>query len=247
MLGVAFGIQPGGSAPSEADGAEAPFEASTETPGPSPSPSPTPTTTPPPSGSATAAIDGSATSEVAGARETATSSTTQEPDLSRQATECGALQETTIPLGVEQNIAAVSVRAQSVSVYPIDYFKCILMATGGREAVSLSMAAGTAAAQGSTHAVLVDLWITNGGHDFAQVNLKNASIAAVGQNFAPIATLGGRAEVVVASGQGRNVTLVGVLSNQVGANTGPMTVTIDAPLTGGTQTQGKYQLFLPTP
>ncbi|MCK9517477.1 MAG: hypothetical protein M0R74_00405 [Dehalococcoidia bacterium] len=248
MLGVAFGIQPGG-APSTSEAAHeldpGPGRG-TETPEWSPSPSPTATSSPETPVS-TAAADETATSDVAGVQGTPTVSATPEPDLSRQATECGAIQETTVPLAVEQNIMGVAVRAQSVAVYPVDYLRCILMATGGREAVTLSTALGMAAAQGSTHAVLVDLWVTNGGHEFAQVNLKSASIAAAGQTFAPLATLGGRAEVVVSSGQGRNVTLVGVLRNDVGTTTGPMTVTIEAPLTGGKQNQGKYQLFLPTP
>ena len=57
----------------------------------------------------------------------------------------------------------------------------------------------------------------------------------------------GRGEVVVSSGEGRSVTLVVTLANAVGGTTGPMTLTVDAPLSGGQQTAGKYQLFLPTP
>ena len=93
----------------------------------------------------------------------------------------------------------------------------------------------------------MDLWITNGTNDFVQINLKTAVFSAVGQTFTPLATLGGRAEVVVATGQGRNVTLVGTLTNTLSDNTGPITVSIDAPRMGGEQTPGKYQLFLPTP
>lgn len=252
MLGVAFGIQPGGgNAGIAADELSAGADTATTaaaTPTPTPSPTPSPTASPTNMSSpADAETIASPTSEVAGVQETAEPERIDEPDLTRQATECGAIQETSMALGVEQNIANVSVRAQGVAVYPAEYFRCILLATGGREAVALSTAVGEALAQGSTHVVLVDLWITNGAGDFAQVNLKQAIIAAAGQTFSPIATLGGRAEVVVSSGQGRNVTLVGVLTNQVGATTGPITVSIDAPLVGGHTTPGKYQLFLPTP
>jgi hypothetical protein len=72
-------------------------------------------------------------------------------------------------------------------------------------------------------------------------------VAAAGQSFSPIATLGGRSEVVVSSGQGRNVTLVVAIRNTVGATAGPVTLVIEAPLSGGTPVAGKYQLFLPTP
>lgn len=190
-----------------------------------------------------------ATSDVAGVRGTpaATATATAEADLSRQSTQCGAIQETAVPLAVEQSINGVSVKATKASTYPIEYFRCILMATGGQEATSLSSAVSKAQSSGMTHAVLVDLWITNAGRDFGQVNLKEAQLAAAGQVFSPLATLGGRAEVVVSSGQGRNVTLVVAIKNTVGATTGPVTLTINAPLFGGQPTQGKYSLFLPTP
>jgi hypothetical protein len=98
-----------------------------------------------------------------------------------------------------------------------------------------------------THAILIDLWITNAGRDFGQVTLKDAQLAAAGQLFSPLATLGGRADVVVASGQGRNVTLVVAIKNSLGPTTGPVTLTIGSPLFGGQPTAGKYSLFLPTP
>jgi len=188
-----------------------------------------------------------ATSDVAGVRGTPAATATAEPDLSRQSTQCGAIQETAIPLAVEQSINGVSVKATKASTYPIEYFRCILLATGGPEATSLSSAVSKAQSSGMTHAVLVDLWITNAGRDFGQVNLKESQLAAAGQVFSPLATLGGRAEVVVSSGQGRNVTLVVAIKNTVGATTGPVTLTINAPLFGGQPTQGKYSLFLPTP
>jgi hypothetical protein len=184
------------------------------------------------------------TDEVAGARSTPT--TAPEADLSRESTQCGTIQETSVALSVEQVLQGVSVRVTRGTVYPVDYFRCILMATGGREAISLAGSISKAQRDGATHAVLVDLWITNAARDFAQVNLKTAQLAAAGQAFAPLATLGGRSEVVVSSGQGRNVTLVVTLANKL-ETTGPVTLTIDAPLAGGKQTPGKYQLFLPTP
>lgn len=248
-LGVALGVQPQSSPtalsadePALMPSSATPVVEPTWTPSPQPTAIPAETNTP-------EASPGTAnpTSEVAGVQETAQPELIDEPDLTRQSTECGEIQETTVPVGVEQSIANIAVRAQGVAVYPAEYFRCILLATGGNEAVALSTAVGEALARGSTHVVLIDLWIANNGTDFGQVNLKNATIAAAGQVFSPIATLGGRAEVVVSNRQNRHVTLVGVLTNQVGANTGPMTVSIDAPLVGGHQTPGKYQLFLPTP
>ena len=98
-----------------------------------------------------------------------------------------------------------------------------------------------------TTILLVDLWIANSSRQFGQVNLRTAQVAAAGQAFSPIATLGGRSEVVVSSGQGRNVTLVIAVRNTVGATPGPVTLVVEAPLSGGTPVAGKYQLFLPTP
>jgi len=152
-----------------------------------------------------------------------------------------------VPLSVQQVVSGVAVAARQATLYPADYFSCILMATGGREAVSLAGSVSKAHRDGATHAVLIDLWITNSGRDFGQVNLRTSALAVAGQTFTPLATLGGRSEVVVASGQGRNVTLVVMVKNGVGATTGPMTLTIEAPLFGGKQTPGKFQLFLPTP
>jgi len=260
MLGVAFGVQPGGKTTSAQGAEKSAVDLRPDQGSPVASVTPTAvwtrTATVLPSAtaaasSATPAVSatGTATGEVAGVRATATASATpeEEPDYTRDTTECGALQETAVPLAVEQNLAQVSVRAQRAAVYPLDYFRCILLATGGREAVALAGSIGKAGASGATHAVLVDLWVTNGSRDFAQVNLKTSTLNAAGQTFSPIATLGGRAEVVVASGQGRNVTLVGVLTNKVGGTTGPMTVSIGAPLVGGKDAAGLYQLFLPTP
>jgi len=194
-----------------------------------------------------------ATDQVAGVRATpsaaasAAASPSPSPDLVQQSAQCGTIQEVSTPVSIQQVINGVSVQAQRVATYPVEYFRCILMATGGQEADALAQAVGKAQTAGKTTIVLIDLWITDAGQDFGQVGLKNASLAAAGQSFNPIATLGGRADVVVSSGQGRNVTLVVAIRNTVGATTGPMTLTINAPIFGGTQVAGKYQLFLPTP
>jgi hypothetical protein len=190
-----------------------------------------------------------ATSDVAGVRGTPTVTATPQvqPDLSRQSTQCGAMQETSVALAIEQTINGVSVKATKSSTYPIEYFRCILMATGTQEAFSLAASVGKAQSAGMTHTVLIDLWITNAGKDFGQLTLKDAQLAAAGQVFSPLATLGGRADVVVSSGQGRTVTLVVAIKNSAGPTTGPVTLTIGAPLFGGQPTAGKYSLFLPTP
>ena len=192
-----------------------------------------------------------ATDQVAGVRATpdaaASAAASPSPDLVQQSAQCGTIQEVSTPVSIQQVINGVSVQAQRVATYPVEYFRCILMATGGQEADALAQAVGKAQTAGKTTIVLIDLWITDAGQDFGQVGLKSASLAAAGQSFNPIATLGGRADVVVSSGQGRNVTLVVAIRNTVGATTGPMTLTINAPIFGGTQVAGKYQLFLPTP
>jgi len=139
------------------------------------------------------------------------------------------------------------VRATNAAIYPIDYFSCILMATGGPDATNLAVSLQRTQKSGATHAVLVDLWIANTSRDFGQVNLRTASLAAAGQVFTPTATLGGRSEVVISSGQARSVTLVVAITNTITDNVGPVTLSIDAPLWGGKPTPGKYQLFLPTP
>ncbi|MCC7364716.1 MAG: hypothetical protein IT303_10115 [Dehalococcoidia bacterium] len=267
ILAVAFGVQPGGAS-NDATSADADTGGTATTRQleiPAASPSPSPSATPSAQASGTTATgttgttvagtqgtqgaqgQGTPTSDVAGARTTAAEPVEEEVDYSRETTQCGTLQETAVPLSVEQKLGGVAVRVQRAAVYPVDYLRCILLATGGKEAVSLAGALGKAATGGATHAVLIDLWITNGGRDFAQLNLKQSTIAAAGQTFAPLATLGGRADVVVSSGQGRNVTLVTTLTNTVGPNTGPITLVIDAPLVGGQVQAGKYQLFLPTP
>lgn len=260
MLGLAFGFQPGGSSGAEpARGSAVDPVAGQQTPAtPASTPTVAPTQPKADRGTSTPSSTGSpaggspaagaaATNEVAGARSTPSVEPTADPDLAREPTQCGAIQETSMPLAVEQVLSGVSVRATRAAVYPIDYFRCILMATGGREAVALASLVSKAEREGMTHAVLIDLWVTNSARDFGQVNLRTAVVSAAGQAFGPLATLGGRAEVVVSGGQGRNVTLLAAVKNTVGSGTGPITVTIEAPLAGGKQTAGKYQLFLPTP
>lgn len=253
---LAFAVQPG-SSDAAPPGTAAPLKITSDASTPSPTPSPTASPTQPPAATLTAQPPGrpsgvpttaapatpSPAAEVAGARATPTS----DPALAYEPTECGPIKETTVSLAVEQNLAGVSVRATRAAIYPIDYFRCILLATGGPDAVNLASAVGKAFKSGSTHAVLIDLWITNTSRDFGQVNLKTATVAAAGQTFSPIATLGGRAEVVISGGQGRNVTLLVAIKNTVSETTGPTTLTLDAPLSGGKETPGKYQLFLPTP
>jgi hypothetical protein len=261
MLAIAFGLQPGGGEPPQEAGAPLLVAAASSPAATAPAATPTsparPSSTPTATGVASpstggdqslAAASGESASapldEVAGAR--ATPGTTPEPDLSRQSTQCGSIQESSLPLSVEQGMSGVSLQATRAAVYPIEYLRCILMATGGREAFSLAGSVAAAARAGATHAVLIDLWITNAGREFGQVNLKTAALAGAGQTFAPLATLGGRSEVVVSSGQGRTVSLV-VAVESAFEKTGPMTLTVEAPLIGGKQTAGKYQLFLPTP
>ena len=268
MIAIAFGIQPGGEA-TPAKGANIARVATATTAVSSPtaalaSPTTKPsataavgatlvknatgtTTAPNVAGQNPASIAQGAENDVAGVRGTPEATATVAADLSHQSTQCGALQETVIPLSVEQGISGTSVKASRVAVYPIEYFRCILMATGGVEAINLAQSISKAANGGMTHAVLIDLWMTNAGKEFGQLNLKTATLALAGQSFGPLATLGGRSEVVVSSGQGRNVTLVVAVKNTVGATTGPMTLILEAPLIGGKQTPGKYQLFLPTP
>jgi hypothetical protein len=89
--------------------------------------------------------------------------------------------------------------------------------------------------------------MANASKQFGQVNVRNATLALAGQSFTPLATLGGRSEVVISSGQGRNMSLVVAVKNNVGETTGPMTLIVEGPLMGGAQLPGKYQLFLPTP
>jgi len=258
MLALAFGVQPGGASqqpasslpavtPSVAASPSASPSATATVKTPQASPSTTRTGTPTTGDGNTIAAPEAATGtgDVAGAR--ATPTPTPGTDFSGEATQCGVLQEGSFPVAIEQALGGISVRATRVTVYPLDYFRCILLATGGRDAVALAESVGKAGRDGSTHAVLIDLWVTNPGKGFGQLNLRTASLAVAGQVFAPLATLGGRSESVVASGQGRTVTLVTAITNGVGATTGPMTLTIEAPLYGGKQTAGKYQIFLPTP
>lgn len=243
MVVVAFGLQPGTGNTKSADRptlvALAPA---------TPTGQPSPTTAKSPTVAATQLATATGVTEaVAGVRGTPPASPTPEADLSHETTQCGSIQEQTVPLSVQQVLSGVAVAATRATIYPADYFRCILMATGGREAMALASAVSKAQRDGATHAILVDLWITNAGRDFAQLNLRSAWLAMAGQNFSPLATLGGRSEVVVSSGQGRNLTLVVTVKTGPGATTGPMTLTVEAPMAGGKQTPGKYQLFLPTP
>jgi hypothetical protein len=89
---------------------------------------------------------------------------------------------------VQQVVSGVAVAARQATLYPADYFSCILMATGGREAVSLAGSVSKAHRDGATDAVLIDLWITNSGRDFGQVNLRTSALAVAGQTFTPLAT-----------------------------------------------------------
>ncbi len=266
MLLVAVGLQPRAQ-PSEPERspriAPAAVAESSPTPQPSPtavprtpsatasasrSPAATPTADPANAGLPGDAIaPASAADEVAGARATASAAAGDAVDLSNQSTQCGAIQETTIAVSVEQALAGVSLKAIRAAVYPVEYFRCILVATGGKDAIALATSIYKAERDGITHAVLVDFWIANGGREFGQVNLKTATIAAAGRTFPVLAALGGRGEVVISSGEGRAVTIVALLTNTVGATTGPITVSIDAPMVGGKPTPGKYQVFLPTP
>ncbi len=185
------------------------------------------------------------TSEVAGIQSTPEPTSTPLPDVATA--QCGALQEGTYTVGVTQTLSNVSVEATEVSVYPISYLHCLLLATGGHDAVTLASALGVAERAGATHVALVDLWVTNGSQDFVQLTLNTVTFSAGGQSFAALGTLGGGAETVVASGQGRAVTVVGTITNTVGTTTGPITIALEGPWIGGAQVPGKYQLFLPTP
>lgn len=170
-----------------------------------------------------------------------------DPELLAVPAQCGEIAEANHVVAVEQTLAGMAVRATNAAVYPVEYFRCILLATGGKEATDLAVAIGKAEREGATHAVLVDLWLMNNGRDFAQVDLRNASFAAAGGNFPTLGVFRGKAEVVVAEGQSRGVTLIATVTAGFGATTGPVTVSIEAPLVGGAATPGKYQLFLPTP
>lgn len=256
MLAIAFGVQPQGASGGQADDfAAAPIErVSTEIPT-LPATSPTAAATKQAAQStATAGARGqqtastnTATSDVAGARSTPSATVTVDPALQRQPTQCGEIRESTTTVAVEQAISGVSIKATKVTVYPIDYFKCILMATGGQEAYGLATSIQKAEEQGHTHIALIDLWMANASKQFGQLNVRNATVSVAGQTFTPTATLGGRSEVVVSSGQGRNLSLVVAVTNTIGATTGPMTLVVEGPLLGGNQVAGKYHLFLPTP
>lgn len=258
MLFVAFGIQPKGANGEATDIATTLIE-SHGTPTvalPSATPTVAASKTAAPSSTASATQSGQAvnsqatpgaTSDVAGVRSTPSATATVDPALQRQPTQCGEIQESTTTLAMEQAISGVSIKATRAAVYPIEYFRCILMATGGQEAYGLAGSVMKAEEQGSTHIVLIDLWMANASKQFGQLNVRNSTLAVAGQSFSPTATLGGRSEVVVSSGQGRNLSLVVAVKNTIGATTGPMTLVVEGPLIGGDQVPGKYQLFLPTP
>jgi len=140
MLALVFGIQPGGSS-TPADAYEEP--AALPTVEPTATPAAFPTATP---GNAPA-IDGgveSATSEVAGARSTPEATPTEDPYITSAPSECGDVREASYAMSVEQTLAGAAVQATQTSIYPIDYLRCILLATGGQQATSLAAALGKA-------------------------------------------------------------------------------------------------------
>ena len=248
VLALVFAIKPGGggagAAPASAPSIEVPATEPAPSPSPAPSATPAPAATPTVEGVGT----GAAESDVAGVQETPTIAPSPTPDLAAAgATQCGSVPETTVDLSVEQTLSGISLRATRASVYPVEGFACILRATGGAEAGALAAALERAEIEGATHAVVIDLWMTNGAADLAQINFQTASIAAAGLTFMPLATLGGRAEVVIATGQGRALTLLAAPTNAFGDTTGPMTLVVEPPLIGGEAAAGRYQLFLPTP
>lgn len=163
------------------------------------------------------------------------------------ANDCGRLQEAVYPLAVEQGLQGVTVSVRGATVYPLEYLQCVLAGMEGAEAEALAEALAERYREGHSHAVLLDLWVTNGARTFAQVNLRNGSFAAAGQTFPPVATVGGRAEVVLGSGQGRSIALLATVRNDVGTTTGPLTLVLEPPIVGGEPVPGKYQLFLPLP
>lgn len=253
LLG-AFLIQPSGTPPTAQAGTEisVPTAMATATPAAAP---PTATESPeelvvagePPNeadDSMAAGTEGAATNEVLGVRDEPEPTAT--PDFSAAA-QCGAIQETVVQVGVAQTLNDVSVHVTSVAVYPIEYFICILGATGGAEADALGDELEDAEKKGATHAVVADLWVTNSGRDFGQLNMNRAGFVVAGLTSSPLAVLGSTTEVLITAGQGRGLTLVAAVTSTVGINTGPITLTLEPPLIGGEETAGMYQLFLPTP
>jgi hypothetical protein len=247
MLVMAFFIQPKPTASGiAADDITPEIAIATATPTIPPTQAePTPTETSEPTAPPSAEGSPEGTLEVAGVLTTPTAEPT--PAEVVATAQCGERREHTAVIGVSQTLSNVSVEASRASVYPIGYLRCILLATGGTQAITLAGALGDAEREGSTHVALVDLWITNGSRDFAQLPLDTATFSAAGQTFAALGTLGGGAETIIASGQGRAVTLVGILTNTVGTTSGPVTVSLEGPRLGGEAVAGKYQLFLPTP
>jgi len=244
VLAAAIAWQPG--SPSADGGVHVAALPVAGTPGPSPTPSPSAAspTAGERSAPSPAAGGGSATAEVAGARATATPTP---PRVFANVGDCGALREAVYPLAVEQGLQGVTVAVRTAAVYPLEYLQCVLAGMQGAEAEALAGVLAERYRAGDTHAVLLDLWVTNGSRTFAQVNLRRASVAAASQLFAPSAVIGGRAEVVLNSGEGRSLSILVTLRNTVGETTGPLTLTVEAPLVGGQPVAGRYQLFIPLP
>jgi len=248
VLVLAFAWQPGSSAGGERGVTLAALPA-VETPRPSPTPSAVPAGSPTPGGQPTstptpAPRAETPEAEVAGARATATPAAGR---VFANVADCGALREASYPLSVEQGLQGVAISVRGAAVYPLDYLQCVLAGMDGAQASALAEALAERYRVGDTHAVLLDLWVTNGARTFAQVNLRRAAVAAAGQTFAPTAVVGGRAELVLNSGEGRAVSLLVTVRNTVGETTGPLTLTVEAPLVGGQPVAGRYQLFLPLP
>lgn len=241
--------QPGGS-PASGGGVQLAAKPAEDALLPSPTPEPTATAATTTVTGATTPLSSAveaetATAEVAAARATATP--TSRPRVFANVGDCGELREAAFSLAVEQGLYGVTVAARGAAVYPLDYLQCVLAGMEGAEAEALADALAERYRAGDTHAVVLDLWVTNGARTFAQVNLRRATVAAAGQSFAPVAVIGGRGELVLGSGEGRTVTLLVTVRNTVGDTTGPLTLVVDAPLLSGQPVAGRYQLFLPLP
>ncbi len=218
-----------------------------ESPTPAPAESPTRVSTPTPvvaeeHAGVAAAVSPSA--EVAGARATPTPEAAR---VFRGGASCGSLKEASFAPAVEGSVAGVGVSVRAVSVYPLDYLVCMLQAAGGSAALALADALAERAAAGDTVAVVVELWVTNANRGLAQLNFAAAQLAGNGTSGNVVAVVGGRAEAVLGSGEGRLVTLVATLRPLVEERTGPLTLIVDPPIVGGAPTSGRYQLFLPLP
>ncbi len=248
VLAAAIAWQPG--SPSAGGGVQVAAVPAAETPPPSAtlpasaaSPTPRERVAPSPTPSRAAGED-TPTAEVAGARSTAAPA---QPRVFANVGDCGALREAVYPVAVEQGLQGVTIAVRSAAVYPLEYLQCVLAGMQGAEAEALAGMLAERYRAGDTHAVLLDLWVTNGARTFAQVNLRRASVAAAGQLFSPSAVIGGRAEAVLNSGEGRSLSMLVTLRNTLGEATGPLTLTVEAPLVGGQPVAGRYQLFIPLP